>query len=323
MKRKLNILIACEESQSCCRAFRKLGHNAYSCDLFQCSGTIFGTNKEDPHPEWHFNHDVTTVLNKTDLTLQNGEQAIIDGNWDLMIGHPPCTYLAVSGAQWYYHPDDKDLPIEKRRPHPRYPNRVQDREDGVNFFLFLARADVKRIAIENPVGIMSTRWRKPDQSIQPYMFGDPYSKNTCLWIKNLRPIHPSKETEDHGERIYFGSGKSQPKWYSDGFTKTKSAVERQKWRSKTFPNIARAFAEQWTIQIAAEENILDEKEWDILGKDYLDVLDKMTGGIRYTSVKVDKLIEKKKYPTHFDDELLHQIEKREQALINYWNNKNK
>lgn len=323
MKRKLNILIACEESQACCRAFRKLGHNAYSCDLFQCSGTIFGTNKEDPHPEWHFNHDVTTVLNKTDLTLQNGEQAIIDGNWDLMIGHPPCTYLAVSGAQWYYHPDDKDLPIEKRRPHPRYPNRVQDREDGVNFFLFLARADVKRIAIENPVGIMSTRWRKPDQSIQPYMFGDPYSKNTCLWIKNLRPIHPSKETEDHGERIYFGSGKSQPKWYSDGFTKTKSAVERQKWRSKTFPNIARAFAEQWTIQIAAEENILDEKEWDILGKDYLDLLDKMTGGIRYTSVKVDKLIEKKKYPTHFDDELLNQIELREQALINYWNNQNK
>ena len=323
MKRKLNILIACEESQACCRAFRKLGHNAYSCDLFQCSGTIFGTNKEDPHPEWHFNHDVTTVLNKTDLTLQNGEQAIIDGNWDLMIGHPPCTYLAVSGAQWYYHPDDKDLPIEKRRPHPRYPNRVQDREDGVNFFLFLARADVKRIAIENPVGIMSTRWRKPDQSIQPYMFGDPYSKNTCLWIKNLRPIHPSKETKDHGERIYFGSGKSQPKWYSDGFTKTKSAVERQKWRSKTFPNIARAFAEQWTIQIAAEENILDEKEWDILGKDYLDVLDKMTGGIRYTSVKVDKLIEKKKYPTHFDDELLNQIELREQALINYWNNQNK
>lgn len=323
MKRKLNILIACEESQTCCRAFRKLGHNAYSCDLFQCSGTIFGTDIEDPHPEWHFNHDVTTVLNKTDLTLQNGELAIIDGDWDLMIGHPPCTYLAVSGAQWYYHPDDKDLPIEKRRPHPRYPHRAQNREDGVKFFLFLAGANVKRIAIENPVGIMSTRWRKPDQSIQPYMFGDPYSKNTCLWIKNLRPLHPSKETKDHGERIVFGSGKSQPKWYSDGFTKTKNAVERQKWRSKTFPNIARAIAEQWTIQIAAEENILDDKEWEILGKDYLNVLDKMTGGIRYTSVKVDKLIEKKKYPTHFDDELLHQIEKREQALINYWNNKNK
>lgn len=320
MKRKLNILIACEESQACCRAFRAMGHNAYSCDLFDCSGTIFGTDIAEPHPEWHFNHDVTTVLNKTDLTLQNGEQAHVEGEWDIMIGHPPCTYLAVSGAQWYYHPDDKDKPIEERRPHPRYPNRAQDREDGANFFLFLAGANVKRIAIENPVGIMSTRWRKPDQSIQPYMFGDPYSKNTCLWIKNLRPLHPSKETDDHGERIFFGSGKSQPKWYSDGFTKTKSAVERQKWRSKTFPNIARVIAEQWTIQIAAEEDLLDDKEWEILGKDYLELLDKMTGGIRYTSVEVDELMEKKKYPVHFKENLLKQVEEREQALINYWNN---
>lgn len=318
MKRKLNILIACEESQACCRAFRAMGHNAYSCDLFNCSGTIFGKDEAEPHPEWHFNHDVTTVLDKTNLTLQNGKQAHVEGDWDIMIGHPPCTYLAVSGAQWYYHPDDKDKPIEDRRPHPRYPNRAQDREDGANFFLFLAGADVKRIAIENPVGIMSTRWRKPDQSIQPFMFGDPYSKNTCLWIKNLRPLHPSKETDDHGERIFFGSGKSQPKWYSDGFTKTKSAVERQKWRSKTFPNIARVIAEQWTIQIAAEENLLDDREWQILGKDYLELLDKMTGGIRYTSVEVDELMEKKKYPVHFKKELLQQVEEREQALINYW-----
>lgn len=322
MKRKLNILIACEESQACCRAFRSMGHNAYSCDLFKCSGAIFGTDIEDPHPEWHFDHDITAVLNKTDLKLQNGEQAVIEGDWDLMIGHPPCTYLAVSGAQWYYHPEDKALPFEKRRPHPRYPNRAQDREDGINFFLFLASANVKRIAIENPVGIMSTRWRKPDQSIQPYMFGDPYSKNTCLWIKNLRPLHPSKATDDHGERIFFGSGKSQPKWYSDGFTKTKSAVERQKWRSKTFPNIARVIAEQWTIQIAAEENLLEDKEWEILGKDYLELLDKMTGGIRYTSAKADDLLEKKKYPTHFNQELLKVIEEKEQILINYWKTQN-
>lgn len=187
--------------------------------------------------------------------------------------------------------------------------------------MFLASANVKRIAIENPVGIMSTRWRKPDQSIQPYMFGDPYSKNTCLWIKNLRPLHPSKETDDHGERIFFGSGKSQPKWYSDGFTKTKTAVERQKWRSKTFPNIARVIAEQWTIQIAAEENLLDENEWKILGRDYIELLDKMTGGIRYRSAEVDELLEKKKYPVRFKSELLEQIEEREQALINYWNTK--
>ena len=123
MKRPLNILIACEESQAVCKAFRKLGHNAYSCDLLACSGE---------HPEWHFNHDVTEVLNKTNLILQNGKKASVKGMWDLMIGHPPCTYLAVSGAQWYYHPDDKNLPVEKRRPHPKYPNRANDREDGVN-----------------------------------------------------------------------------------------------------------------------------------------------------------------------------------------------
>lgn len=321
MKRKLNILVACEESQAVCRAFRHLGHNAFSCDLFDCSGTMFGTDKSEPHPEWHFNHDVTTVLNKTDLRLQNGEIASIDGDWDLMIGHPPCTFLAVSGAKWMYHPADKDKPIEERRPHPNFPTRRQDQEDGANFFLFLARANVKRIAIENPVGVMSSRWRKPDQNIQPYMFGDPYSKNTCLWLKNLHPLHPSKETDDHGERIYFGSGKSQPKWYSDGLTKTKTKEDRQKWRSKTFPGIARAIAEQWTIQIAAEENILDEAEWNIIGRDYLKLLDKMTGGIRYTSSEVSESLEKSKRPIHFQEEILQELERREQKLINHWENK--
>ena len=319
MKRKLNILIACEESQACCRAFRAMGHNAYSCDLFDCSGTIFGTEIKDPHPEWHFNHDVTTVLNKTNLTLQNGEQAVVEGDWDIMIGHPPCTFLAVSGAKWMYHPEDKDKPVEERRPHPNFPTRKRDQEDGASFFMFLARAYVKRIAIENPVGVMSSRWRKPDQSIQPYMFGDPYSKNTCLWLKNLRPLHPSKETSDHGERIYFGSGKSQPKWYSDGLTKTKTKEDRQKWRSKTFPNIARVIAEQWTIQIAAEENLLEDKEWKILGRDYLSLLDRMTKGIRYRTADVDPKTEKSRYPIHFNAEMLNEIEKREQSLIDYWN----
>ena len=235
MIRQLNVLVACEESQAVCKAFRSLGHNAFSCDLLQCSGG---------HPEWHFSHDVTTVLNRTDLTLQNGEQAHISGDWDIMIGHPPCTFLAVSGAKWYYHPDDKDLPIEQRRPHPHFPNRAKDREDGVAFFLMLANADVKRIAIENPVGIMSRRWRKPNQTIQPYMFGDPFSKGTCLWLKNLRELHPSKATDDRGEWIVFGSGKKLPKWYSEGLNKTKSAEERRTARSKTFPGIARAIAEQ-------------------------------------------------------------------------------
>jgi len=183
--------------------------------------------------------------------------------------------------------------------------------------MFLANAKVKRIAIENPIGIMSTRWRKPDQTIQPYMFGDPYSKYTCLWLKNLRPLHPSKPTDDHGERIYFGSGKSQPKWYSDGLTKTKSKEERQKWRSKTFPGIARAIAEQWTIQIAAEEDLLTKEEWNILGRDYLFLLDSMSGGIRYTTALPDVILEKKRYPIHFDQDLVGLIETREQALIKF------
>jgi len=287
MKRPLNILIACEESQAVCKAFRKLGHNAYSCDLLACSGE---------HPEWHFNHDVTEVLNKTNLILQNGKKASVKGTWDLMIGHPPCTYLAVSGAQWYYHPDDKNLPVEKRRPHPKYPNRAKDREDGVNFFMLLANARIKRIAIENPVGIMSNRWRKPDQKIQPYEFGDPYSKGTCLWLKNLWTLHPSKETEDHGEKIFFKSGKSQPKWYSEALSKARTPEERRTLRSKTFPGIARAMAEQWSIQIALEENLLTESEKKILGADYK---------------TLDRL----------NDEQIQEIEKREQQLISFWLNK--
>ena len=320
MQRQLNILIACEESQACCRAFRALGHNAYSCDLFECSGTFFGEEKVEPHPEWHFNHDITTVLDGTDLTLQNGEQAVINGPWDLMIAHPPCTYLAVSGAKWYYHPDDKDLPVNQRRPHPRFPNRARDREEAMAFFMLLARANVRRIAIENPVGIMSSQWRKPDQAVQPYMFGDPYSKNTCLWLKNLRPLHPSKETNDKGEWIIFESGKKQQRWYSDGLTQTKNAQERQKWRSKTFPNIARAIAEQWTIQIAAEENLFNDEELSIIGTDYLCILNKMTGGIRYSDSVLNMEVEKKKYPTKYDDDLLNELENREQNLINYWRN---
>lgn len=284
MRREINVLVACEESQAVCKAFRKLGQNAYSCDILPSSGG---------HPEWHFCHDIVTVLNRTDLTLENGDQANINAEWDIMIGHPPCTFLAVSGAKWYYHPDDKDLPIEQRRPHPKFPNRAKDREDGAAFFMLLANADIKRIAIENPVGIMSRRWRKPNQTIQPYMFGDPFSKGTCLWLKNLRELHPSRETDDRGEWIVFGSGKKLPKWYSDGLTKTKSAEERRTARSKTFPGIARAIAEQWSIQIGWEENLLTPEERNILGEDYADL--------------------NRKNP-----EQLAEVERREQELINYW-----
>ena len=215
------VLVACEESQAVTIELRKLGHEAFSCDLLECSGG---------HPEWHIQKDVLEVLND---------------NWDIMIAHPPCTYIAVSGARWYYHPDDRNLPIHQRRPHPKYPDRAKHREEAVDFFLALSNAPIDKIAIENPIGIMSTRWKKPDQIIQPYMFGDEATKTTCLWLKNLPKLEPTKMT-GKGERIYFASGKSLPKWYSDAFVKAKTNEERQILRSKTFPGIAKAMAEQWT-----------------------------------------------------------------------------
>lgn len=230
-----NVLVACEESQRVCTEFRKLGFNAYSCDLLKCSGG---------HPEWHFNCDVFEVIKNKGGKLQNGEAAYINGEWNLMVAHPPCTFLAVSGARWFYHPDDKNLPVEKRRPHPRFPNRRKDQEDGKKFFIALAETDIKHIAIENPIGIMNTQWRKPEQIVQPYFFGDEASKTTCLWLKNLPLLKPTKMV-GKGEWITLSSGKRLPKWYSDALTKAKSPEERRNLRSKTFPGFAKAIAEQW------------------------------------------------------------------------------
>ena len=236
MMRKLNVLVACEESQAVCKEFRRLGHNAYSCDILSCSVG---------HPEWHFQCDVLQVIKNLGGTLQNGQKKKIIGHWDLMVAHPPCTYLAVSGAQWFYHPDDKHLPVEQRRPHPKFPNRQEDREKGVEFFMALANAPIEHIAIENPVGIMSNRWRKPDQKIQPWMFGDEASKLTCLWLKNLPKLRET-DVVGHGERVVLSSGRTLPKWYSDALSKAKTAEERRTLRSKTFPGFAKAIAEQWS-----------------------------------------------------------------------------
>lgn len=241
--RKLNVLVACEESQRVCMEFRRLGHNAFSCDLLKCSGG---------HPEWHFNQDVLEIIRNGGGKLQNGEEYFINGDWDIMIAHPPCTYLAVSGARWYYHPDDKDLPMEERRPHPRFPNRAKDREDGAAFFMALVNAPIKHIAIENPVGIMNTRYRKPDQVVQPYYFGDEASKSTCLWLKNLPPLEKTNVVGT-GEWVVLNSGKRLPKWYSDALVNAKTPEERRNLRSKTFPGFAKAIAEQWSEFILREE----------------------------------------------------------------------
>ena len=216
----MRVLVACEESQTVTKAFRELGHEAYSCDLLPCSGG---------HPEWHFQQDVFEVIDK---------------GWDLMIAHPPCTFLTGSGVQWLSHPDDKHLPFEDRRPNPKYPNRRQDMLDSVEFVKALYNVPIEHIAIENPVGLLSSRWRKPDQIIQPWMFGDEATKTTCLWLKNLPELKPT-DIVGKGERTVFASGKSHPKWYADALKNAKTKEERHTLRSKTFPGIAKAIAEQW------------------------------------------------------------------------------
>ncbi|WP_339844757.1 hypothetical protein [uncultured Dokdonia sp.] len=234
----MKILVACEESQAITKELRALGHDAYSCDLLPCSGG---------HPEWHFNYDVFQVIEDNGGTLQNGE-VVNDGlDWELMIAHPPCTFLAVSGARWYYHPDDSGMPTSERRPHPRFPDRAKHREEAVEFFIKLCEAPIEKIAVENPVGIISTRYRKPNQTVHPWMFGDEASKSTCLWLKNL-PLLEATDIVGKGERVVLKSGKSLPKWYSDALTKAKSPAERRTLRSKTFKGMAEAMAVQWTVQ---------------------------------------------------------------------------
>jgi len=215
------ILIACEESQTITKEFRNLGYEAFSCDLLPCSGG---------HPEWHLQCDVFNIIN--------------DG-WDLMIAHPPCTFLAGSSVQWLSHPDDKGLPFDERRPHPKYPNRRQDMLDSVEFVKALYNSNIEKVAIENPVGLLSSRWQKPNQIIQPYMFGDEATKTTCLWLKNLPLLLPTNVV-GKGERTVFASGKSHPKWYADALKNAKTKEERQQLRSKTFPGIASAIANQWS-----------------------------------------------------------------------------
>jgi hypothetical protein len=236
--KKLNILVACEESQAVTTELRLLGHNAFSCDLLPCSGG---------HPEWHFNMDVFKIIDNKGGFLQNGKEKKVK-KWDIMIAHPPCTYLAVSGAQWYYHPEDRHLSIEKRRPHPNYPNRARDREDAVQFFLKLWHTDIDKIVIENPIGIMSKRLDRPTQIVHPWMFGDEAKKGTCLWIKGLPKltIDENNFADNKGNEIQFPSGKKMQQWYADALAKAKSPEERRTMRSKTFPGMAKAMAEQWT-----------------------------------------------------------------------------
>lgn len=213
----MKILVACEESQAVTIEFRKRGHEAYSCDIQDCSGG---------HPEWHIKGDVLEQLKK---------------EWDMIIAFPPCTFLTVTGNKWM-----------KSEFKERFPTRQQDRKDAIDFFMKIANAKCNKIAIENPVGIMSSEYRKPDQIIQPFYFGDEAKKTTCLWLKNIHPLIHHAEDDlffkkthvSEGKFHIYPDGRKDPMWHVESM-KIPPGPERSKARSKTFPGIAKAMAEQW------------------------------------------------------------------------------
>ena len=227
----MRVLVACEESQRVCSAFRERGHEAYSCDIIECSGG---------HPEWHIQCDVLNVINgNCSFTDCVGGAHKIDGSWDIVIAHPPCTYLTVAGNAWFDIHKYGDVAKQ----------RYKDRYSAIVFFMQMVMAAAPYVAVENPIGIMNTCYRKPDQIIQPYMFGHPYAKSTCLWLKNLPPLIPTRW--EIPERIHSAGesgGYSGSSWYvkdENGKILSWNDPRTAKERSKTFPGIAKAMAEQW------------------------------------------------------------------------------
>lgn len=225
----MDVLIACEESQRVCIAFRNRGHNAFSCDIQEPSGG---------HPEWHVRGDCLKILQGGQIVTMDGVTHNIP-KWDLLIAHPPCTYLTNTGNRWFN--------IERYGDKAR--RRYKDREESAKFFMAFVNADCERIAIENPIGYMSTAYRKPDQIIQPYEYGHPVRKSTCLWLKGLQKLKPENivEFEVHHSKGKSG-GYSGPSWLvrdESGKILPYSDPRVAKERSKTYPGIARAMAEQW------------------------------------------------------------------------------
>lgn len=206
----MKVLIACEESQTVCKAFRARGHEAYSCDIQEPSGG---------HPEWHILGDALKAIEGGQVTTMDGQVHDV-GRWDLLIAHPPCTDLAASGAKWF---------PEKQRTFAQ--------QKSIVFFMRFALAPVDKIATENPVGIMSTVYMKPDQIVQPWMFGHPEQKATCLWLKGLPKLVPTQNVREEMRQLPQRL-REKNHWCSPGH-------DRSRIRSKTYPGIAAAMAEQW------------------------------------------------------------------------------
>lgn len=211
-RQDVKVLVACEESQEVCKAFREKGHEAYSCDIIEPSGG---------HPEWHILGDVLPLLdgNCTFRTMAGAEHYVV--KWDMIIAFPPCTHLAVSGAAWF----------KKKQEDGR-------QQEAIDFFMKFVNADCEHIAVENPVCIMSTHYRKPDQIIQPWMFGHPEKKATCLWLKGLPLLTPTNDVSEYMKTL--------PKNQQERLHYLPPSPDRAKIRSKTFEGIAKAMASQWS-----------------------------------------------------------------------------
>lgn len=235
----MTVLIACEESQTVCKEFRRLGHEAYSCDIVECSGG---------HPEWHIMGDVLEITPERDeenpvqlieFQTMDGAWHEIHGKWDMIIAHPPCTYLTVAANKLYN--------VEKYGE--KAVKRLEDREKAIEFFMHFVNADCDKIAIENPIGVISTRYRKPDQIIQPYQFGHPVRKSTCLWLYNLPQLKPTNVVDF--ECIHSkgkSGGYSGASWVvkdENGKILPYGDPRVSRIRSKTYDGIGKAMAEQW------------------------------------------------------------------------------
>ena len=217
----MKVLIACEESQRVCVEFRKLGHEAYSCDIQECSGG---------HPEWHIKQDVLPLLNgNCKFKVMTGKECTINGKWDMIIAHPPCTRLCSSGQRWLYWGNEEYKT-----------KKMKERNKAIDFFMHFVNANCDKIAIENPVGIMSTLYRKPDCIYNPYDFkGETECKKTCLWLKGLPPLKSNQNLpkEKRTQGIWKAHFENKKLAWNDPLT--------AKLRSVTPRGVAKAMAEQW------------------------------------------------------------------------------
>ena len=217
----MRVLVACEESQTVCKAFRDKGHEAYSCDIQECSGG---------HPEWHIKGDVLPLINgKCEFVTQDGKAHEIQGKWDLLIAHPPCTYMSKAGARWMY-PKAGEISQE----------RLALAIDAKQFFLKFINADCERVAVENPVPLKIVGLPVPTQKVQPYQYGHPYSKCTCLWLKDLPKLKPTNIIDEYKPYLPSNTG-----GFARGHGGSRGVAHDAKTASKTFEGIANAMANQW------------------------------------------------------------------------------